>query len=68
MKACLHSSEEIQIFLQFDEYFVRKIGKISKVTKGEKVRESKAVQMFLQFDEFFKAQNSDLIFVIFSTQ
>ena len=60
MKACLHSSEEIQIFLQFDEYFVRKIGKISKVTKGEKVRESKAVQMSLQFDEFFKAQNSDI--------
>ena len=60
MKACFHFSEEIQIFLQFDEYFVRKIGKISKVTKGEKVRESKAVQMFLQFDEFFKAQNSDI--------
>ena len=53
----LHSSEEIQIFLQFDEHFVRKI---SKVTKDEKVRESKAVQMFLQFDEFFKAQNSDI--------
>ena len=51
MKACLHSSEEIQILLQFDEYFVRKI---SKVTKDEKVRESKAVQMFLQFDDFLK--------------
>ena len=54
MKACLHSSEEIQIFLQFDEYFVRKI------SKDEKFRESKAVQKSLQFDDFLKSQNSNI--------
>ena len=56
MNACYILAKKFR----YDEYFVRKIGKISKVTKGEKVRESKAVQMFLQFDDFFKAQNSDI--------